>query len=110
MRDRTRGERLPLEWVVKRQTRDTAELYGLRDRGLLAPGMKADLNLIDLDSLRLHAPEIRFDLPAEGRRLYQTADGYRANLVSGRVILEDGEPTGELPGRLVRGARPAPDA
>ena len=108
VRDRSRGERLPLEWVVKRQTRDTAELYGLRDRGSLEPGMKADLNLIDLANLRLRAPQMAFDLPARGRRLIQRAEGYRATLVSGEVVFENGEATGVLPGRLVRGAQAGP--
>jgi N-acyl-D-aspartate/D-glutamate deacylase len=107
-RDRTRGERLPLEWLVKRQTADTAALVGLGDRGVLAPGMRADLNLIEWEALRLHPPEIVFDLPAGGKRLIQRADGYRATVVAGEVTFENGEPTGALPGRLVRGARPAP--
>ncbi len=102
-RDRVRGARIPLETLVRWHTRDTAELVGLSDRGLLAPGKKADLNLIDWEGLHLHPPEIRFDLPAGGRRLVQRADGYRATLVSGQVVLRDGEPTGALPGRLVRG-------
>jgi N-acyl-D-aspartate/D-glutamate deacylase len=107
-RDRRRGARLPLEWLVKRQTADTAALVGLGDRGVLAPGMRADLNLIDWDGLRLHPPEIVFDLPAGGKRLIQRAEGYRATVVAGEVTFENGEPTGALPGRLVRGARPAP--
>jgi N-acyl-D-amino-acid deacylase len=102
-RDRSRGPGIPLEQVVKLQTSDTARVYGLRDRGLVAPGMKADLNLIDFDGLALHAPEMVFDLPAGGRRLVQRADGYRATLCSGEVIFENGEPTGALPGKLVRG-------
>jgi N-acyl-D-aspartate/D-glutamate deacylase len=102
-RDRTRGDRLPVEWVVKAQSADTAAAVGLRDRGVLAPGRKADINVIDYDRLRLHAPEVRHDLPAGGRRLVQRADGYAATIVSGRVTYRDGEPTGELPGRLVRG-------
>jgi N-acyl-D-amino-acid deacylase len=102
-RDRSRGPGIPLEQVVKLQTSDTARVYGLRDRGLVAPGMKADLNLIDFDGLVLHAPEMVFDLPAGGRRLVQRADGYRATLCSGEVIFENGEPTGALPGKLVRG-------
>jgi N-acyl-D-aspartate/D-glutamate deacylase len=110
VRDRSRGEKLPIEWVVKRQTRDTAELYGLADRGSLLPGMKADLNLIDLDEIALLTPEVAYDLPANGRRLIQKAKGYRATLVSGEVIYEDGTPTGKLPGRLVRGAQSAPSA
>jgi N-acyl-D-aspartate/D-glutamate deacylase len=108
VRDRSRGPRIPLEFVVKRMTHDTAQLYGLRDRGLLAPGMKADLNLIDLPNLTLHSPVMAHDLPAGGRRLLQHASGYRATLVSGEVTLEDGEPTGKHPGRLVRGEQAAP--
>jgi N-acyl-D-aspartate/D-glutamate deacylase len=107
-RDRTRGERLPLEWLVRQQTRLTAELVGFCDRGLIAPGMKADLNLIDWDALQVHAPEVLHDLPAGGRRLVQRASGYVATLVSGEVTHENGEATGALPGQLVRGAQPAP--
>jgi N-acyl-D-aspartate/D-glutamate deacylase len=107
-RDRSRGAGIPLEQVVKLQTSDTARVYGLRDRGLIAPGMKADINLIDFEGLALHAPEMVFDLPAGGRRLVQRADGYRATLCSGEVIFENGEPTGALPGKLVRGGPSAP--
>ena len=102
-RDRSRGERVPLEFVVRRQTRDTAEQYGLRDRGLLAPGLRADVNVIDYENLALLPPEVRYDFPAGGRRLFQGATGYRATLVAGQVVYEGGEPTGELPGRLIRG-------
>ncbi len=109
-RDRTRGERLPLEWLVRRQTRDTARLVGLLDRGVIAPGAKADLNLVELEDLRLRPPEVVYDLPAGGRRLVQRARGYRMTLVAGEVVLRDGEPTGALPGRLLRGARPGPAA
>lgn len=105
-RDRKRGAKLPLEFIVRRQTRDTAEQYGLFDRGMLAPGLKADVNLIDYENLDLEAPEMRFDFPAGGRRLYQGARGYRATVVSGQVVFENGEPTGALPGRLIRGAQP----
>jgi N-acyl-D-aspartate/D-glutamate deacylase len=105
VRDRTRGERLPLELIVQRQTSDTARLYGLQDRGTLAPGYLADINLIDLDGLRLHVPEVRADLPAGGRRIVQTADGYVATIKSGTVTYRDGQSTGEYPGRLLRGAR-----
>jgi N-acyl-D-aspartate/D-glutamate deacylase len=108
VRDRTRGERLPLELVVQRQTSDTARLYGLGDRGVLAPGYVADVNLIDLDGLRLHVPEVVADLPAGGRRIVQRADGYLATVKSGAVTYRDGEATGEHPGRLLRGSRPAP--
>jgi len=107
-RDRSRGERLPLERLVAMQTRETAELVGLRDRGVLAPGYKADVNVIDFDALSLHEPTVVHDLPAGGRRLVQRASGYEATLVAGRVAFREGEPTGELRGRLVRGARPAP--
>jgi N-acyl-D-amino-acid deacylase len=107
-RDRRRGERLPLEYLVRRQSRDTAVLYGLQDRGVLAPGMKADVNVIDLDALALAAPEMVFDLPAHGRRLVQRARGYRATIVSGAVVAQDGEATGALPGRLVRGPQADP--
>ena len=106
-RDRKRGEGLPLEWLVKRQTRDTAELVGLRDRGLLVPGLRADVNVIDFDALRVRRPEMQYDLPAGGKRLVQRADGYRMTFVAGEVIQEDGETTGALPGKLVRGARDA---
>jgi len=101
-RDRKRGERLPLELVVKRMSQDTAELYGLHDRGVVAPGKKADLNLIDMEALRLELPEMVHDLPAGGRRLMQRARGYKASLVSGEVVMRDDEPTGALPGRLIR--------
>jgi N-acyl-D-aspartate/D-glutamate deacylase len=104
-RDRRRGETLPLEYVVKKQTRDTARLYGMSDRGTIEPGALADLNLIDYDALSLGAPYVRADLPAGGRRLLQRAEGYVATIKSGAVTFERGEPTGELPGRLVRGAR-----
>jgi len=93
---------------VKRQTRDTAELYGLLDRGLVAPGMRADLNVIDFEGLRLHAPEMKADLPAGGRRFVQGADGYLATIVAGQIVWRNGEPTGNLPGRLVRGAQADP--
>jgi N-acyl-D-aspartate/D-glutamate deacylase len=106
-KDRSRGEKLPIEWLVKSQTSDTASLVGLRDRGRLAPGMKADLNLIEWDALGVRRPEIVFDLPAGGRRLVQRATGYRATIVSGEITFEKGEPTGALPGRLVRGAQPS---
>ena len=103
VRGRTRGATVPLEHAVRRQTRDTARVYGLHDRGTLEPGMKADLNLIDPGRLRLRPPRVAFDLPAGGRRLLQQADGYLATFVSGQAILEAGEPTGALPGRLLRG-------
>jgi N-acyl-D-aspartate/D-glutamate deacylase len=102
VRDRSRGERLSIEQAVHLQTGRTASTYGFADRGVLAPGLRADINLIDLDGMRLHAPEMVFDLPAGGRRLIQHVDGYKATIVAGRVTYVDGEPTGERPGRLVR--------
>lgn len=107
VRDRER-DRLPVEFVVQRQARATAEAVGFLDRGLLLPGYKADLNVIDLDALHLYKPEIHYDLPAGGRRLLQRAEGYRHTIVSGVETYTGGEATGELPGRLVRGAQPAP--
>jgi N-acyl-D-amino-acid deacylase len=104
-RDRTRGERLPLEMMVKKQTSDTAALYGLGDRGSLEPGKMADLNLIDYERLQLASPRIVHDLPAGGRRLVQEAMGYVATVKSGVTTFEDGRDTGERPGVLVRGAR-----
>jgi N-acyl-D-amino-acid deacylase len=106
-RDRTRGPKLPLELLVKKQTRDTAQVYGLHDRGLLAPGMKADVNIIDFTRLQLDLPHFVFDLPAGGRRLTQSAQGYIATLVSGETTFEQGQPTGAMPGRLVRGPQHA---
>lgn len=102
-RDRSRGERLPLAWVVKALTREPALTVGLADRGLIAPGYKADLNVLDPHRLRLKSPEVTYDLPAGGRRLVQRAEGYCATIVSGTVAYRDGEATGSLPGRLVRG-------
>lgn len=104
-RDRTRGPRLPLEHVVHRQTRQTAELYGLRDRGLLAPGLRADINVIDYEGLGFDTPRMVFDLPAGGRRLVQRGQGYRATFLGGAQTVADDEFTGELPGRLLRGPR-----
>jgi N-acyl-D-aspartate/D-glutamate deacylase len=110
VRDRSRGEKLALETAVRRQTADTARLYNLRDRGMLKPGMKGDVNVIDLERLKLHAPRMVFDLPAGGRRLIQRADGYRYTIVSGEVTFENGEPTGAMPGHLIRGPQAAPVA
>ncbi len=107
-RDRERGERLPLEWIVHRQTQQTAVFYGMQDRGVLAPGYLADVNIIDYERLSLQAPKLVFDLPAEGRRLVQRAEGYRYTLKSGQIIMADGQPTGPLPGKLVRGPQAAP--
>jgi N-acyl-D-aspartate/D-glutamate deacylase len=108
VRDRSRGERLELASVIRRQTRETARAVGLLDRGTLQPGMKADVNVIDFDALTLHKPEMSFDLPAGGKRLLQRAEGYRHTFVSGAEVYADGEHTGALPGRLVRGHQAAP--
>jgi len=91
--------------VVKALSSDNARVVGLGDRGLVSPGYKADLNLIDIDRLALLAPEVHHDLPAQGRRLSQRASGYIATIVNGIVTAREGIPTGQLPGRLVRGAR-----
>ena len=99
---RTRGERIGLEQAISLQTSRTAAAYGFTDRGVLAEGMRGDINLIDLDGMHLRAPEMAFDLPAGGRRLIQRADGYVATLVAGQVTMEHGQPTGVRPGRLVR--------
>jgi N-acyl-D-amino-acid deacylase len=104
-RDRHRGEKLPLEYVVRKQCHDTAQLFGLTDRGTIEVGKKADINVIDLDALTLHPARMAYDLPAGGRRLVQGASGYAATIVSGTVTRRDGVDTGARPGRLVRGAR-----
>ena len=109
-RDRTHGQKLDLPYLVALQTRKAAEAFGLYDRGLLAPGYKADVNVIDFDALRLHPPHVTYDLPKGGRRLMQKADGYVATIVSGAVTQRNGEPTGALPGRMVLGQREAPAA
>ncbi len=101
-------EPLGLPAVVKALTSDTAAAVCLHDRGRIARGFRADLNLIDLPRLRLHKPELRADLPDNGSRLHQQADGYVATIVAGIVTRRRGQPTGALPGRLVRGAQPAP--
>ncbi len=106
-RDRARG-RLELAYLVQQHCRDTARTVGLNDRGVLAPGYRADVNVVDFDNLRARRPEVRFDLPAGGRRLLQRADGYLHTVVAGVETYRGGEPTGELPGRLVRGPQPAP--
>jgi len=103
VRDRSRGERIPLEQVVRMQTRNTAALFGLGDRGALAPGLRADVNVIDFENLRIAPPEVVFDLPANGRRMVQHASGYRMTIQSGQVIYDGGQPTGALPGKLLRG-------
>ena len=109
-RDRTRGPKLSLEHMIKGQCRDTAETVGLYDRGLIAPGYRADLNVIDYDRLTLKAPSVAYDLPTGGRRLIQRAEGYTATIVAGHVTYRDGTPTDALPGRLLRGGQSAPAA
>lgn len=105
VRDRRRGERFPIEFVVRKQTLDTASLFGLSDRGVLAVGKKADVNVIDLDALALEVPRMAYDLPAGGRRLIQGARGYDATVVSGVVTRRHGADTGARPGKLLRGVR-----
>jgi N-acyl-D-aspartate/D-glutamate deacylase len=105
VRDRRRGARLPLESVVQWLSNDTASAVGLHDRGVLRPGFKADINVFDLSRLHLHAPEVSHDLPSGGRRLVQRAEGYSATIVSGKIVQREGDPTGQLPGRLVRGSQ-----
>ncbi|MEK9994698.1 MAG: amidohydrolase family protein, partial [Halieaceae bacterium] len=107
VRDR-KGKRIPLEQAIKRQCHDTARLYGFEDRGVLAPGLLADLNVIDFESLALQLPTVAFDLPAGGRRLLQQAEGYDFTIKSGRVTFHNGQPTGDYPGRVIRGPQPAP--
>jgi N-acyl-D-aspartate/D-glutamate deacylase len=102
-RDRSRGPKLPLPWAIKRLTSDSANAIGLTDRGVIAPGYKADINVIDYDHLQLRQPEVVYDLPSGGRRLVQRADGYVTTIVSGVPVYREGQPTGALPGRLVRG-------
>jgi N-acyl-D-aspartate/D-glutamate deacylase len=101
-RDRARGPKLPLEMLVKRQTSETANFFGLTDRGRLTPGLRADVNIIDFDGLQMQKPEIVHDMPANGRRFIQRVEGYEATLVAGQPVYERGEHTGALPGKLVR--------
>jgi N-acyl-D-aspartate/D-glutamate deacylase len=108
-RDR-KGGRFTVPEAVRELTSVPARIAGLGDRGRIAVGYKADLNVIDHAALRLHKPMISYDLPAGGRRLDQTADGYVATIVAGEVIAENGVPTEARPGRLVRGRRPVPAA
>jgi N-acyl-D-aspartate/D-glutamate deacylase len=106
-RDRVKGDKFPLEFLVRKLTSDTAKAYGLNDRGQLKPGLLADLNVIDFEALTLHRPVAVADLPAGGKRLVQKAEGYRYTIKSGQVTFQDGESTGALPGGLVRGGREA---
>lgn len=104
-RDRDRGPRMSLEFVVHKLTRDSAEVYGLMDRGLIKEGCVADFNLIDYNELKLDRPKMVYDLPAGGKRLVQTASGYRMTIKRGEVTYRDGEATGAMPGRLIRGGQ-----
>lgn len=104
-RDRSKGEQFDLEFLVRKLSRDTAEAYGLTDRGLLQPGYLADINIIDFDALSLHRPQAIHDLPTGGKRLVQKVDGYRYIIKSGEPIFQDNQHTGALPGKLVRGGQ-----
>jgi N-acyl-D-aspartate/D-glutamate deacylase len=104
-RDRSRGERLPVELLVQKLSGTNAALYGFDDRGVVAPGRRADLNVIDFDRLRICAPEVRHDLPTGASRILQAAEGYLATMVDGVVTREHDADTGQRPGRLLRGAR-----
>jgi len=104
-RDRSRGEKLSIPFVVAAQSRKTALSVGLYDRGVIARGYKADLNVIDYDKLHLHPPKVHYDLPVGGRRLLQQVDGYDATIVSGVITQREGAATGARPGRLVRGSQ-----
>ena len=106
--DRVRGPRIDLPTAVRWMTSDTADLYGLHDRGRIAPGYRADLNVIDHEQAPVGQPEMVFDLPAGGRRLMQRARGYVATVVAGEITIRDDEATGALPGRLIRGEQPTP--
>ena len=103
-RDRKRGPLMSLPFVVHKLTQDSARMYGLNDRGVIAPGYKADLNLIDFDKLRLEPPQMMYDLPAGGKRLIQKAKGYLWTMCAGEITYADGKHTGAMPGRLLRGA------
>lgn len=109
-RDRERGPKLSLEFVVHKLTQDSARVYGLDDRGVIAPGYKADLNVIDYETLHLEKPEMVYDLPANGKRLVQKAKGYRLTINSGEITYENGVHTGALPGKLIRGGKAGPTA
>lgn len=103
-RDRVRGKKIALEKAVKMYTYDTAQCMGLDDRGVLAIGKKADINILDYENINLKAPEMRYDLPAGGKRVFQEAEGYRYTLVSGEIVMQDGVATDRRPGKLIRAA------
>ena len=104
-RDRTRGEKVPLPWAVKRITSDNARAIGLNDRGLLQAGYKADINVIDYERLAIGYPEVAYDLPSGGRRLIQKSEGIEATIVAGQTVYRNGKSTGNYPGRLIRGPK-----
>jgi N-acyl-D-aspartate/D-glutamate deacylase len=107
-RDRQRGDRVTIPQAVQAMTQHTAAAVRLNDRGRIARGYRADLNVIDYDRLTLRAPAVAYDLPSGGRRLTQQAEGFAATIVNGQVVYRDGVATGALPGRLIRGAQGAP--
>ena len=110
VRDAEPDRKIELPYAIRKLAYEPAQTVGLGDRGLLKPGYKADVNVIDMERLHLHAPHATYNLPAGGRRLSQRADGYEATIVSGVVTYRNGVATGALPGRLIRGARAAPAA
>ncbi|MEM7543885.1 MAG: amidohydrolase family protein, partial [Pseudomonadota bacterium] len=105
VRDRTRGPKLPLEFVIKKQTHDAAALYNMRDRGLVKTGIRANLNVIDFENLNVAPPRMVNDLPTGASRLLQEATGYAATIVGGQITRRDGHYTGATPGMLVRSGR-----
>ena len=102
-RDRSAGNKIPLELIIRKQTKDTAETYGLFDRGEIKAGMIADINIIDFEKLNVSLPKMIFDLPKGGKRLVQESFGYLTTIKSGEVVYENGQATGTLPGQVVRG-------
>jgi N-acyl-D-aspartate/D-glutamate deacylase len=108
VRDRKQGGKMTLGQSVRALTSDTARVVGLLDRGRIAPGYKADINIIDWDRLTLRPPTVAYDLPSNGRRLTQNAEGYEATIVNGIEVYRNGQPTGALPGGLVRGQQAPP--
>jgi len=109
-RDRSRGKRFKIEEMVRMQTHDTAKLFGLNDRGLIAPGYRADVNIIDYEKLGLGRAHLAWDLPTGAKRYVQGASGYVATICAGTPTYENGEATGALPGKLLRGHQAAPFA
>jgi len=106
-RDRSRGDKIPLEFIVNKQTRETARTFGLFDRGEIKEGLLADINIIDYDNLTVYKPKMVYDLPTGGRRIIQKSSGYSATIKSGIITYENDKATGELPGTLIRGEQKA---